>query len=578
MDNTGSTNKKLDPKPRSKQKISELKSLSSKRALLNLESGASTNTSTSYTRKKGWFSQFFAETWASELKQIMRGSKKGTLTKEQLFSTVSKLMAQGLTYDAIRLLYELKFFREAADILRGAGATAEAARLYVKAKSWAQAESCFYALGDRMNVARCAKAAGKYEEAAPVFEEHGEWESAAKCYRSLGKWRHAANLYAKARNHPDAIRCWHEWIRLDKKAIETEMNPTELNDMIRAIAEGKFEAVLFQILDNHGQVSALVFALMKRNRMSMAAEIYDSRYRDISADLCAWVRTHPELVPAALSLCQIVGDQRGIADLYEQMDRLRDAVVAYESIGDIKSAYACAVKSEWWEKVSVLKEKLGPNDMLQVPAQQLQELPKAAPMLDIPTLDLFEGVSLELDLFPEHDIHPFTLPFPELENTEDLVSDDRMPLAIPSKEPGFGFIESRFFNQLNHHDRHKLWDIGAIVAFKAGDTIVDVGAMPTSTFTLLEGVVEIYKSKGRMEEFVDRIGAGENFGESWLMVNLKSEVRIIAATDCHLHVVEREGLQKLMAQDSASSPNIVSQVAQAICFHLLHRFGASKWA
>ena len=76
-----------------------------------------------------------------------------------------------------------------------------------------------------------------------------------------------------------------------------------------------------------------------------------------------------------------------------------------------------------------------------------------------------------------------------------------------------------------------------LVSYKAGDTIVDVGAMPTSTFTLVEGVVEIYKQKGRMEEFVDRIGAGENFGESWLMVNLKSEVHIIAATDCQLHVV-----------------------------------------
>jgi tetratricopeptide (TPR) repeat protein len=577
LDNSDSTNKKLAPRHRSKQKTSELKSLSSKKALSYRDSTAFTDTS-SHRPKKGWFSQFFSETWASELKQIMRGSRKGTLTKEQLFATVSKLMAQGLTYDAIRLLYELKFYREAADILRGAGAIGEAARLYVKAKSWAQAESCFYALGDRMNVARCAKAAGKYDEAAPVFEEYKEWESAAKCYRSIGNWRHAASLYVKAKIYSEAVRCWHEWIRLDKKAIETELTPSELNAMIRAMAEGKFEAILFEILDNHGQVSALVFALMKRNRMSMAAEIYDSRYKDISGDLCAWVRTHPELAPAALSLCQVVGDQRGIADLYEQMDRLRDAVVTYEAIGDIKAAYACAVKSEWWEKVALLKEQLSPGDLLQAPIQVVQEIQKPAPVQDIPTIDLFEDVSLDLDLFPEQDMHPFNLPFHDQEVSDDVVTLDIQLTETPAKEPGFGFIESRFFNQLNQHDRHKLWDIGAIVSYKAGDTIVDVGAMPTSTFTLLEGVVEIYKQKGRLEEFVDRIGAGENFGESWLMVNLKSEVRIIAATDCHLHVVERAGLQNLMAQDATSSPNIVSQVAQAICFHLLSRFGATKTA
>jgi tetratricopeptide (TPR) repeat protein len=577
LDNAGSDNKKLDPKPGSKKETSELKSLSSNKSLSNRESPA-TNTSSKHKRKTGWLSHFFPETWASELKQIMRGSKKGTLTKEQLFSTVSKLMAQGLTYDAIRLLYELKYYREAADILRGAGATTEAARLYVKAKSWAQAESCFYALGDRMNVARCAKAAGKYAEAAPVFEEHGEWDSAAKCYRSLGNWRYAASLHAKGRNYPEAVRCWHEWIRLDKKAVETKLSSVELNGMIKAISEGKFEAILFQILDNHGQVSSLVFALMKKNRMSMAAEIYDSRFREISADLCAWVKTHPELIPAALSLCQMAGDQRGTANLYEQMDRLQDAVVAYESIGDLKSAYACAVKSEWWGKVNALKEKIGPIASFENPDKNIQEFTKPAPPQEIPSLDIFEGVRLELDLFPDFDIQPFDSPLPELEIVEKSESEGINQREMPTKEHGFGFVESRFFNQLNHHDRHKLWDIGAIVSYKAGDTIVEVGAMPTSTFTLLEGVVEIYKQKGRLEEFVDRIGAGENFGESWLMVNLKSEVRIIAATDCHLHVVERAGLQKLMAQDAASSPNIISQVAQAICFHLLHRFGASKWA
>jgi tetratricopeptide (TPR) repeat protein len=562
LDNSDSTRKKLELNHRSKQKTPDRKSLSLNQEPLNRDSASSQDT-TSYKSKRSWFTQFFAETWSSELKQIMRGSKKGTLTKEKLSATVSKLIAQGSTYDSIRLLYELKFYREAADILRGAGATAEAARLYVKAKNWSQAESCFYALGDRVNVARCAKAAGKYEEAAPVFEEHGEWESAAKCYRSLGSWRYAASLYSKAKNYPEAIRCWREWIGRDKKALETELTLAELNAMIKAMSVGKFEAILFQFLDNHGQVSALVFALMKRNRMSMAAEIYDSRYKDISADLCAWVRTHPDLAPAALSLCQIVGDQRGIADLYEQMDRLRDAVVAYEAIGDFKSAYACAVKSEWWEKVTALKEHLDPGDFLQTSIQNDQKFLKVAPAQDIPTIDLFEEVSLELDLSSEQ---------------ETLATGDVFLNHMPVKEPDFGFIESRFFSQLNHHERHKLWDIGTIVSYKAGDTIVEIGAMPTSTFTLLEGVVEIYRQNGRMEEFVDRIGAGENFGESWLMVNLKSEVRIIAASDCRLHSVERAGLQNLMAQDATSSPNVVSQVAQAICFHLLNRFGATKAA
>lgn len=541
-------------------------------------------------KKKSWIKQLFSYSWTKELRRLRRGNFGRPATKEQIFAAVNRLMIRGLKYDAIRLLYTLEYYREAADILRAIGATSDAARLYVKAKCWDQAEQSYTVLQDKLNAARCAKAAGRYDRAAPVFEEHNEPHLAARCYRRMGEWRKAALLYGLAGRFNDSIRCWHEWVRLDRLAVETALSTQEVNVLIRLMSEGKFETVLFQLIDFNGKVSELVFALMKRNRMSMAAEIYDSRYHEISKDLCAWVRVNPDMAGPALSLCQLVNDSRGIANLYEQTDRLHQAVEAYETIGDLQAAYACALKCEWWDKIAALKVKIAKDEKQGASAVAENVFRMPEPELNLDALNDILNMSLMSN--PSAvclDSSVFSLSAIEHSVANDSATEVLQNIPeLPVSNQAFGifestgssidmapaFVESRFFNQLNSDDRHRLWDIGAIVSYKAGDIIVDIGTTPSSTFTLLQGNVEIYRQEGRLERLIDKVGSGQNFGESWLMVNLKSEVRIIAADDCHLHVIERGGFEQFLAADAMNTARIVSQVAQAICMHLLHRFGA----
>jgi tetratricopeptide (TPR) repeat protein len=527
-------------------------------------SDAENNTNYQKRPNSSWVAKFFAEPWVKELARIRRDIAKGSASKNQIFTAVNKLLNKGMKYDAIRLLYELNYFREAADILRAIGATSDAARLYVKAKNWEQAEHCYTILQDKLNAAKCAKASGKYLKAAPVFEELKDWQSAARCYRELGDWRRAAFLFGKAGKDTNTIKCLQEWVRTNAEALNERLAADEIKIVIDLLAVGKFEPVLFNFVESHDKVPHIIYALLKQNRMPMAVEIYGSRFQELSKNLCAIMRHNPDMVEVTISLCQQVGDIRGVAELYEITDRLKEATEHYEAIGDFNAAYLCALKCEWWEKINALKTGFIEKKALPVAIQSNDSSPS---LMSAPkAIDLRSGV--------------FSL------NAEEAKADMQQ---IGHVEHGFGaiepslsgdmapaFVESRFFRQLSSADRSQLWNIGSVVSFEAGSTIVDIGTTPASTYTLLSGVVEIYRQDGRVERLVDRIEPGQNFGESWLMVNLNSEVKIVASVDCHLHIIERHGFEQFMASETKNTTRIVSLLAQALCTHLLQRFGVNN--
>ena len=531
---------------------------------INEQFSESQNGSSQLQKKSSFFAKFFAEPWTKELDRIRRDIEKGSASKNQIFVAVNKLLNKGMKYDAIRLLYELKYFREAADILRAIGATSDAARLYVKAKNWEQAEHCYTILQDKLNAAKCAKAAGKFQKAAPVFEDLKDWQSAARCYRELGQWKRAAFLFGKAGRDANTVKCLQEWVRTDSEAYSTTLDADELKIIVELLAVGKFEPVLFDFVEAHRKVPHLIFALLKQNRMQMAVEIYGSRYKDFSKDLCTLMRHNLDLVEVTIALCRQVGDLRGVAELYEITDRLKDATEHYESIGDLHAAYLCALKSEWWDKINSLKADLNnkkTNFSTVYDESSSPSLMSAPKSIDISSgvfsLTAAEGKpETRANLIVEHG-------FGSIESSQ---SGDIAP----------AFVESRFFRQLSSADRSQLWSIGNVVSFEAGSTIVDIGATPSSTYTLLSGVVEIYRQEGRVERLVDRIEPGQNFGESWLMVNLNSEVKIVASVDCHLHIIERHGFEQFMASDTKHTTRIVSLLAQALCAHLLQRFGVNN--
>jgi|GEM_PF-4396550 len=508
-----------------------------------------------------WLRSLLAPSWQKESRKIRSKEASVADPKRLVFTSAKKLLNYGLKYDSIRLLYEFAYYKEAADILRNMGANADAARLYVKAKRWEQAEICFAVQQDRLNAARCAQAAGKYSKAAPVFEEFEDWHSAARCQRRMGDWRRAAHNFASAGRNIEATRCWHEWIRLEKNkpsSQQTELTAVELRGLVKLLTDEKPDAQLLHLIETHAWEHMLVVALVKRGKMMAATQLYQTRYEDISHKLCEWAARNPEASDSLLELCHAVNDERGVATLLEQTERLHEAVEAWEAMAEYEKAYKCALKCNWQEKIITLRTQhtaslltanmTGSQKPGSLPSDgtfALSSLKNATETAEIPSISLMSQ------------------PKPVTINSRVLTLDTQSHNASPA------FTGSKLFHELSGDDRRRLWDVGSVVSYKAGDIVIDIGQIPTSTFTVISGEVKVYRLEGHFEREVDSIKAGHNFGESWLLVDLQSKVRIVAGTECEIHIIERTGFTKLTAPGAPNAIEMVSRLAQAVCSHLL---------
>ena len=299
----------------------------------------------------------------------------------------------------------------------------------------------------------------------------------------MGHWRQAAFYFGLAGFRIESVQAWHEWYnseysKLDSKPSNaTALSTDELHLIINLMSDGICDPVLMNILDASKWTGLFVIELIKRGKIAVAAEIYEPRQATLSRIICAGAKTNPDIADSFLTLCQMVNDRIGMAEILDQPKN--------------------AIPSEFSGTLSD---------------------------------------NTTTDLSPE-------------------------------------FSSSKFFDQLDKEERSRLWQLGRIVPFRSGDVIVEVGASPACTFTLLSGQVEIIRLENHFERVVDRLTTGQNFGESWLLVSQKSSVRIIAAIDCHVHIIEKTGFDQLVSSGSIQAARIASQLAQKICAHLLDSFG-----
>lgn len=491
-----------------------------------------------------WFEGLLGKPWQKELRRIAHAPPGSA----EVFSAVNRLMSRNLKYDAIRLLYEMEMYREAGDILRAIGSSGEAARMYVLGRNWEQAEFCFSAVLDWKNAARSARAARKFARAGELFEKAENPVAAARCYRRVRNWRRAAALFESGEKFSDAVYCWTAWAHSNQAADYAKLTDEDLSTIARVLAKTGVEPTLFNILEQNECLDLLVLELLRNSRLPVAVEIYSQRPAGLRQSLCELVANNQNSTQAAIEMFVAAKDPLGAAILFERTDRPYDAAEYYESAGDLQAAYACALKTEWWEKISTLKTRMNPV---------LSSVDTSRPTIPPPPIG-----SADFSLMSV----PKQIPITEFSAFE---------LTGSSTEMSPAFVESRFFNQLSQEDRKSLWEIGQIGTFEPGETVVDYDSLPQGTFTLLLGELTIYRRIGGQEKVVDRISAGENFGESWLMLGLRSEVRIVASKQAHLHLLDRQGFERSIESDSGVNARVVSQVAQAVCFHLLKRFGVS---
>src|SRR6185295_11775368 len=112
---------------------------------------------------------------------------------------------------------------------------------------------------------------------------------------------------------------------------------------------------------------------------------------------------------------------------------------------------------------------------------------------------------------------------------------------------------AQMFPELTPPQIERITTIGRRRDVRAGEVLIEVGEQNTRFFVVLTGELEVIRLIGEREEPVAAHGAGQFTGEINMLSARRSLVRVRAAGDASVIVVDREDLRALVQRDSELS-------------------------
>jgi hypothetical protein len=132
------------------------------------------------------------------------------------------------------------------------------------------------------------------------------------------------------------------------------------------------------------------------------------------------------------------------------------------------------------------------------------------------------------------------------------------------------FYDSRLVRGLSEVEKAALWGLGLVKAYAKGQVIVDFDDDPTGTFTVLNGAVSIFHGPTTTQP-ADEATASHCFGESWSLLPMTSRVRVIAETDCSVHLLDRERLGRFFSGEGALGSSLRKRLTSNLVLHLVNQ-------
>jgi CRP-like cAMP-binding protein len=151
------------------------------------------------------------------------------------------------------------------------------------------------------------------------------------------------------------------------------------------------------------------------------------------------------------------------------------------------------------------------------------------------------------------------LPSPVRELRPRPRSLDSFPRPLPTlKERCNALANDPLFSVLTPIQLEQLVERSTLVAYGAGETIVQEGAQGQSLFHLLRGQVEVCKQRpGGDSQVVRHLDAGALFGEMTLLLDAPRSATVRATEECLLLEVPRESMAALLE----NSPELLERFA-----------------
>ncbi len=130
--------------------------------------------------------------------------------------------------------------------------------------------------------------------------------------------------------------------------------------------------------------------------------------------------------------------------------------------------------------------------------------------------------------------------------------------------------EPRFLGDFSEEDIQKIYAIGEVQQFAAGDIAVTEGASDTSLFIVLEGEAEVLIPKRKGWYKVASLGAGSVFGELSFFDGLPRSARVAVLADTSVLKISNYSFQHLLVHDTGLALALVQDLAKILSLRLRH--------
>ena len=130
--------------------------------------------------------------------------------------------------------------------------------------------------------------------------------------------------------------------------------------------------------------------------------------------------------------------------------------------------------------------------------------------------------------------------------------------------------EPKLMANFSEKDLQKIYAVGEVQQFAAGEIGVTEGADDTSLFIILEGTAEVLIPKRNGWYKLAALSPGGVFGELSFFDRMPRSARVVALTDCNVLKISDSAFQHLRVHDTSLALSLIQDLGK-ILSHRLRR-------
>lgn len=490
------------------------------------------------------------------------------------------LEQSGLQRQCIDLLERSGLIDEAAGVLIKMQKQNRAGYIYARNGKWLKAAECFKTANLPAEAAKCLQKAEKFEDAAAQYIAAEMAEEAAVCYQLLMRWHDAGKLFIKL-NQPNKARKAYERFFLANGSTEpSDFENSEITLFRDAVVEGVLNQSFIEVLARAGKLVELVRALLKSSKIDVAATIYTKSVVDLGPLLMSEVNLQSGEGRLLAEMFLVVKNFKFAGMVFEQIGDYQRAAVAFEEIEDIERACYCYERAG--DKASAKSLRIGrradrPLNASSVPglASHLFDDQSAGNTGDETSAIGSEG------LYNSGNSDPVRRPSLGAGRSPDslgvkvgagVFALDPLSQAnsSPLDEDRLLFHKCSLFEDLDFQQKTRIWELGAIEKVAKQSVLVDVSDEPKGLYFVLEGELDCILNSDAGEIPLETLGAGDIFGELWLLSEQPASVRLVARSDSRLLIIDRTKFVGLLDQDGTMARKVYKHFTHRLLGRLLN--------